>query len=418
MKPQSAAAFPLDPVLVRRLLDLRAHGAGMAALLVDMGAIEHADDPRFSLSLLHYLESWAGPHPREVFRLPGVRVLVIAPVAARDALERGAAALAQVLHHHSYGLVRCRVYDLGTEVPRLIADLMPGAADAPAASASATVTPPVSGATLGRLLEMERTLAGANVEPLLREETLWSFADPAAPKPVLTELAVSLDELDSRLDLALHRDEWLRHEMGAMLDRGLLRHIARDRGGATRRFSFDLHSATVLDDHFGDLVRAIPGEVRGRLTVELASWEAGLSPARFTAAAARLADLGFGVALDRVPLAALATLDLGGAAVDFVKVIGCDAPDPARLAVGVERFGADRLVLWRCATAVLLDTALEAGVRLFQGHAADERAAAPAAVAAAAPLPDEDTAAAGPGDAAADASSEHPGLLARLLGRG
>lgn len=417
MKPQSAPAFPLDPVLVRRLLDLRAHGAGMAALLVDMGAIEHADDPRFSLSLLHYLESWAGPHPREVFRLPGFRVLVIAPVAARDALERGAAALAQVLHHHSYGLVRCRIYDLGTEVPRLIADLMPGAADAPAASA--TVTPPVSGATLGRLLEMERTLAGANVEPLLREETLWSFADPAAPKPVLTELAVSLDELDSRLDLALHRDEWLRHEMGAMLDRGLLRHIARDRGGAKRRFSFDLHSATVLDDHFGDLVRAIPGEVRGRLTVELASWEAGLSPARFAAAAARLADLGFGVALDRVPLETLATLDLAGAAVDFVKVIGCDAPDPARLAAGVERFGAGRLVLWRCVTAALLDTALGAGVRLFQGHAADERAAAPAAPSAApAPPPDVETAAGPGGEAAEEAPPEHPGLLARLLGRG
>ncbi|MCW2249111.1 hypothetical protein M2352_004771 [Azospirillum fermentarium] len=415
MKPHSPAAVPLDPALVRRLLDLRAHGAGMAALLVDMGAIEHADDPRFSLSLLHYLESWAGPHPREVFRLPGFRVLVIAPVAARDALERGASALSHVLRHHSYGLVQCRVYDLGTEVPRLIADLMPGAADAPAASA--TVTPPVSGATLGRLLEMERTLAGANVEPLLREETLWSFADPAAPKPVLTELAVSLDELDSRLDLALHRDEWLRHEVGAMLDRGLLRHIARDRGATRRRFSFDLHSATVLDDGFGDLVRAIPAEVRGRLTVELASWEAGLSPARFAAAAARLADLGFGVALDRVPLEALATLDLGGAAVDFVKVIGCDAPDAAHLAAGVERFGAGRLVLWRCITAALLDTALGAGVRLFQGHAADERAAAPAASATPAPPPDVE--AAGPGgEGAEEAPPEPPGLLARLLGRG
>lgn len=415
MKPHPAADLPLDPALVRRLLDLRDKGAGMAALLVDLGAVEHADDPRFSLSLLHYLESWAGPHPREVFRLPGFRVLVIAPVAARDALERGAGALAHVLRHHSYGLVHCRVYDLGTEMARLIADLMPGAAEAP--GKSATVTPPVSGATLGRLLEMERTLAGANVEPLLREETLWSFADPAAPKAVLTELAVSLDELDSRLDLALHRDDWLRHEVGAMLDRGLLRHIARDRGGAKRRFSFDLHIATVLDDGFGDLVRTIPGEVRGRLTVELASWEAGLSPPRFTAAVERLTDLGFGVALDRVPLEALDTLDLDDADLDFVKVMGADAPDPARLAAGVGRFGAERLVLWRCATAAALDTAFAAGVRLFQGYAADERASTPAAAPAGAAPPPEDTGPAA-GEETEESPPERPGLLARLLGRG
>lgn len=417
MKPHPAADLPLDPALVRRLLDLRDTGAGMAALLVDLGAVEHADDPRFSLSLLHYLESWAGPHPREVFRLPGFRVLVIAPVVARDALERGAAALAHVLRHHSYGLVHCRVYDLGTEVSRLIADLMPNPAETPAKAA--TVTPPVSGATLGRLLEMERTLAGANVEPLLREETLWSFADPAAAQVVLTELAVSLDELDSRLDLALHRDEWLRHEVGAMLDRGLLRHIARDRGGIKRRFSFDLHVATVLDDGFGDLVRAIPGEARGRLTVEIASWEAGLSPPRFTAAVERLADLGFGVALDRVPLEALETLDLNDAGLDFVKVMGADVLDPARLAAGIERFGAGRLVLWRCATPAALDAAFAAGVRLFQGHAADERAASAPAPAVPTPPPEAEGAGGGAQTQTEEASPpERPGLLARLLGRG
>lgn len=369
----------LGHALVSRLLALNDRPEDKVGLLVDLRAVEHGDDPRFALSLDHYLESWLGAGEREVFRLPGPRLLFLAPSGMRTALENGAGALVRVLRHHGFGTLRVTVYDLATEAPRLLEDLLPGtAADRAKALTSAT---PVPSAALGRLLEVERTLHGADVEPLLREETIWSLADPAAPQPVLTELAISLDELEERLDVSLRRDEWLRHEVASMLDRGLLRHIARDRGRAGRPFAFDLHTATVLEEDFGPLARAIPAEVRRTLTAELASWEAGLSAPRVAAAADRLLELGFSVAVDRVPLEALATLDLAGVEVAYVKAAWTRADTPRaveRLRAGIDRFGADRLVLWHCVAPAALEAGRAAGVALFQGRAADD-AARPAA---------------------------------------
>lgn len=373
----------LEHTLVTRLVALNERPEEKVGLLLDLRAVEHGDDPRFDLSLEHYLESWLGAREREVFRLPGPRLLILAPAATRPALENGAGALIRVLHHHGFGMPHARFYDLEREAGTLLEDLLPGAgADRAKALAAAT---PVSSVALGRLLEVERILHGADVETLLREEVVWSLADPRDPRPVLTELAVSLDELEARLDVPLRRDDWLRHEVASMLDRGLLRHIARDRGRAGRPFAFDLHTATVLDEGFGALAHAVPAEMRCALTVELACWEVGLTPPRVIAAAERLADLGFAVAFDHVPMEALAMLDLGGIEPAYVKAVWARGPVPdpdqpiERLRAGVERFGADRLVLWRCVAPAALTAGRAAGVTLFQGHAADAAVAAMAA---------------------------------------
>ncbi|WP_257792313.1 hypothetical protein [Azospirillum humicireducens] len=42
------------------------------------------------------------------------------------------------------------------------------------------------------------------------------------------------------------------------LDRGLLRHVARDRGRDPRSFAIDLHTATVPDEGMDGQVRKIP----------------------------------------------------------------------------------------------------------------------------------------------------------------
>ena len=417
---ETSSGLPLGHALVSRLVALADQPEDKAALLVDLREVEHGNDPRFALTLDHYLESWLGASEREVFRLPGPRLLILAPAETRPALENGAGALVRVLRHHGFGAPHATLYDLATEAGRLMEELLPGGtADRARALAAAT---PVSSAALGRLLEVERTLHGADVEALLREETVWSLADPAAPRAVLTELAVSLDELETRLDVPLRRDEWLRHEVASMLDRGLLRHIARDRWSAGRPFAFDLHTATVLDEGFGPLARAIPAEVRRTLTAELASWEVGLSAPRVAAAAERLADLGFAVAVDRVPLEALETLDLGGVEAAYVKAAWTRAGAPSaveRLRTGVERFGADRLVLWHCMTPAALEAGRAGGVTLFQGHAADAAATAPPSTRTDTPAPprraERDEAAPEPSPAGAE---EHPGFLARLFGRG
>lgn len=402
--------------LLARLQSLRAAPEPLAALLADLRGIEHGGDPRFAMTLDHYLESWLGSRPREVFRLAGPRLLVLAPAEAAPLLDAGARALAHTLLSHGFGTLRTARYDMATDAERLFADLFPN--DATAALREAAERAPT--AALARLLEVERVLHGADIDSIVREQPVWSFSEDG-PAVVTTELAVSLEELESRLSLSLRRDSWLRHEVAVRLDRGLLRHIARDRGQDPRPFAIDLHAATVLEDGFDDLARSIPAEMRGRITAELPCWEFSLAPARVAAAAGQLADAGFAVALDHVPIAALAGLDLGGLEPAFIKTqwIRGTAGAADLLAAAVTRFGTDRLVLWRCDEPAALETGRAAGVGLFQGRAADAAAAAPRHPTERSQLPvaeePEEPALA---ETAEAAPPPHPGLLGRLFGRG
>lgn len=406
--------------ILARLQALRAAPEPLAALLADLRGIEHGGDPRFAMTLDHYLESWLGSRPREVFRLAGPRLLILVPEEAAPLLDGGARALAHTLQSHGFGTLHTARYDMATDAERLFADLFP--TDAAAALREAAERAPT--AALAHLLEVERVLHGADIDSIVREQPVWSFADGLAdgrPAVVTTELAISLEELESRLSLSLRRDSWLRHEVAVRLDRGLLRHIARDRSRDPRPFAIDLHTATVLDEEFEGLVRAIPLEMRSRITAELPCWELSLAPAQVVAAAGRLADAGFGVALDHVPLAALAALDLGGLDPAFIKIQWIRGASGAAdlLTAAAERFGAGRLVLWRCDEPAALDAGLTAGVFLFQGRAADAAAAAPRPPAEGvlppvAEEPEEPV----PSETAEPAPPPHPGLLGRLFGRG
>ena len=407
--------------VLARLHGLRAAPEPLAALLADLRGIEHGGDPRFAMTLDHYLQSWLGSQPREVFRLAGPRLLILAPADAGPLLDAGAKALGHMLLSHGFGTLQATRYDMAAETERLFADLFPN--DATAALREAAERAPT--AALAHLLEVERVLHGADDESIVREQPVSSFAGDRAAV-VATELAVSLEELESRLSLSLRRDSWLRHEVAVRLDRGLLRHIARDRAHDPRAFTVDLHTATVLDDNFEELARAIPTEMRGRITAELPCWELTLAPSQVVTAAGRLADAGFAVALDHMPMAALGSLDLAGLEPIFIKTQWFHGAAGAadKLSAAVARFGAGRLVLWRCDEPMALDIGRAAGVTLFQGRAADAAAASPRGL----PEPQTRPVAEEPEEPeeAAPAMAEMvepappscPGLLGRLLGRG
>jgi hypothetical protein len=163
--------------------------------------------------------------------------------------------------------------------------------------------------------------------------------------------------------------------------------------------------------------------MRARITAELPCWELTLAPSQVVAAAGRLTDVGFAVALDHVPLAALADLDLAGLEPAFIKAQwirgATDAAD--MLAAAVARYGAERLVLWHCQEPSALDTGRAAGVTLFQGHAADAAAVAPRRPADRTPHPvaeEPEEPAPALTEAAEPAPPPQPGLLGRLFGRG
>jgi hypothetical protein len=223
-REHGAMADAAGHTVLARLQALQAAPEPLAALLADLRGIEHGGDPRFTMTLDHYLQSWLGSQPREVFRLAGPRLLILTPADAGPLLDAGAKALGHTLLSHGFGTLHVTRYDMATEGERLFADLFPN--DATAALREAAERAPT--AALAHLLEVERVLHGADIDSIVREQPVWSFSADR-PTVVTTELAVSLEELESRLSLSLRRDSWLRHEVAVRLDRGLLRHVARDR---------------------------------------------------------------------------------------------------------------------------------------------------------------------------------------------
>lgn len=394
--------------LWRRLIALRdapdGVGAPKVAVVVDFRDIVRASDPRFILSLDRHLQSWLGDHPVEVFRLRGPRLVILDPADAAPALDHAIRVLADLLHSHAFGDLRSRRYELthAQQLRELAGDLhLPAPRSSPA--------------TLADFLRTERSLHGADVGSLVREQAIYDFTDPDDPRETMVELTVSLDEVEERLAVDIRAHPWLFEEVTEVLDTRMLRHIARDRVDTPRTFSLNLHIATVLDERFAAWVDDIPGARRNRLVVELPSGEAAVMPEAFARAVQRLRQFGFDTALDLVPLARAPQVALPPVALRFIKVLWPTGGESAMQTAGLladaaQRFGAARTVLCRCDVKAAVDLGLAAGIGLFQGWGIDARVARI--------LETRRSLRSVPADAPADGAVEperKPGILRRLL---
>jgi hypothetical protein len=385
----------MEMALARRLAALRSAPEAAAGLLVDFRDIEHVGDPRFVLALERCVEGWAGEGRHEVFRLAGPKIAVIAPADGGEGLNRGAGMLARVLADHGFGRLGLTTYDLERDAGRLLSDAIPGHAQT---TAQTTDGDPAAGqktdegseghgavspARLSALLTAGRSLLHADLAGLVHEQPVRSFADRGAPEELYAELAVWSVDIEDRLGLDIRHDPWLAGQLAEVTDAGVLRHIVHDRlAHSTRRYGFDLSVPMVFEEAFRARVRDIPRADRRRLIAELSGMEAATGPDIFTQAVEAVRDLGFGVAVDHLPLAAGHLPLAAGTAwpstvgVDFVKLrwprpAGPEATIREALARPLDTVGPQRLVVYGLPDLAAAELALAAGAVILEGRGAE-----------------------------------------------
>jgi len=343
------------------------------AVILDLSGVLHIDEPVFHRTLSRWLRTdGSGDTPAGVrsFELSHNRLVLVVEDQALPRVRATLSSVANVLAEHRRGAMHALWFDLARDSEGFMAavrDLVAAAHGGEVPGALAT------GDALARFLAIERSLHAVDLSALVRQQPAWSLADRADPKPVFVELTVALEELDRVFDVGISRDAWLYGRVTELLDRRMLFHLVHDRSPQPLPLAVKLHADTVLGEDFTARIAALPAGRHGRLIVELPWLEWESMRERVVAAVAVLRRHEIGVAIDHVPLTALASGDLPEA--DWYRISWLDAAGHAVDLSGLTSAGfADRVVLARCTGRSAVEAGLKAGIRVFQGRAVTEMA--------------------------------------------
>jgi hypothetical protein len=358
------------------------------AVILDLSGILHIDEPVFRRTVLRRLTGERVTDPvvqsgaaggRAVVPSPAVslyllsqeQVVLIIPDELLSDRRQALLVLTSTLCAHHRGTIRAEWFDLARQ-----AEDFATAARLRIAAAVAEANPqsPPADSDLDRFLDIERTLHAVDLSSLVRETPIYRLAGEDEPTALFAELTVSIETLDTLFRTDIRRTPWLFDRVTALLDRRMLYHLLRDPGLHSLAFAVKMHAETVAGPEFSALVSRFPARRHGQLTVELPylEWMDRRNDVLAAMAVARRFDIG--VALDHVPVAALADGTLPD--VDWYRVPWTDLDGhPADLAPGklwLEQGGRDRCILTRCLTANALVSGRAAGFQLFQGRAVND----------------------------------------------
>lgn len=366
---------------IRLLTDAAALAQGEGphrhAVILDLSGVLHIDEPVFHRTLARWLKGDAGPTAGpagiESYELARNR---LALVIDDERLQERRAVLAQVaglLAEHRRGMLKAAWFELPRDLDGFVQTVRQLAEQASLGDRPEAL---VVDDRLGRFMAVERSLHAMDLTMLVRQQPVYRFTDESGapvvePEPVLLELTVALMELERLFDVPVQRDPWLYSRVTELLDRRMLSYLLHDGDSHRLPVALKLHSATVSDPEFGRLVSRFPAQRHGRVVVELPwlEWEAHREAVVEAITVARSKELG--VAIDHVPLAALA----GGGfpEADYYRVPWIDDAGHANgldgAAAIIRTVGVERCILARCSERRAVEEGLAAGFRLLQGPA-------------------------------------------------
>lgn len=274
---------------------------------------------------------------------------------------------------------------------------------APATSAVAAEQAPVEGTVAleaRQLADAVAAIAAVDVDALVRQQTVYRFANERPPLPVFDEIFVSIADLERSATpgLRLAANRWLFQYLTRELDRRVLDLLRRCQAGAAATSSFDLTAlarllreggfslnlnvASVLSPEFHAVVSAMPADVRAGLVIEFQRIDVLGDVGAYLYARDYLQEQGVRIALDGVTDLSLPFGDRAGLGCNLIKMMW--SPDMVQRLHGeaievvralLERAGAESVVLCRCDSQDAIDWGRSLGITLFQGWHADILAA-------------------------------------------
>jgi EAL domain-containing protein (putative c-di-GMP-specific phosphodiesterase class I) len=270
-----------------------------------------------------------------------------------------------------------RIFDLQTELNlfRHVCNRLCGTASGMAGHTVPAGSAGVPGSAFVHLMD---SLGKLDLTVYLHHQHVIRFGPGKFCNMEFEEIWVGLDLLERSLGVPIHQDPRKFLLMTEMLDFKLLHHLARPEFEGTR-VSLNFHSANILAAQFDPLAKAIGPERRRQVIFELPLTDFLRQPQTFHAAHARLAALGFGVAIDNVEWPDWGRVAGQLPATDYVKILWDDTM--ARLssqsrdtmhAMVAKWSGPGELVMIHCGSERSVRTARKLGFQLLQGTAVPE----------------------------------------------
>jgi hypothetical protein len=245
------------------------------------------------------------------------------------------------------------------------------------------------------LAGLEGSLAGMDLSPLTRQQSICAVLPQASPQALFSEIYVAVRELGAALipGVDLTADPWLFQHLAESLDRRLLtclgQHELSVPDGA---ISVNLRLATLLSPEFLKFDHDFRRKVTSPVIIELQLVDIFAELGAYLFIREFVRDRGYLVCIDGLHYLHLPLIDRKRLGADLVKVIwtpdlldGLNEGRRAELKAAIKRAGLDRVILCRCDSTEAIRWGQSFGIRLFQGHYVDSRlrAARPPAIAAA-----------------------------------
>lgn len=322
------------------------------------------------------LDPLLGEERGQWYTLPGGRVAVSWRGEAAAAVSTARTLLAYLLQDTPGApdpAALAPLYDLPQDGDALLLAL---GAPVPAA---APVAPPSKPFDVAGLAAAEAQLSGADVSRFARRRTVYERAGGQLI-PAWEERRLSLEELGATLAPGrdMRAQPWLLHRLARTLDRRMLALLSAQ--GELREagpFGLALTVSAVLGPEFLRFDAALPLHLRGRVVLGLHPADILSDPAAFAFARDFARTRSYRVMLRGVDAALLPALAPERMEVDLVQLRW--SPGLAPLGAGELPAAPQGVLLARADEAEALDWGEARGIRLFQGRAAQGRAAQAAA---------------------------------------
>jgi len=230
------------------------------------------------------------------------------------------------------------------------------------------------------LARVETELVRADLSSLVRSQFTCLITDTGAPKPLFSELFMSIKDLKETLipgvDLVSNR--WLFQHLTQTLDRRMLAMLVKtDNITMSGDISFNLNVSTLLSPEFLNFDYNLTGAQRGAMVVELQKLDIFADLGAYLFAREFVQERGYRICIDGLTYETFPLIDRERLGADLVKLVwhsdmvnrGEDMHQGIRSLV--KRSGDSRVVLCRCDDREAIDFGRAVGITLFQGRQVD-----------------------------------------------
>ncbi len=233
--------------------------------------------------------------------------------------------------------------------------------------------------TAQALADIEKALARADIDSLIRNQPICAVNSGLLPVPVFREIYVSMTHLKGQVapNIDMRGSRALFHHLTRMLDQRVLRAIMGGYiGTGFGPFSLNLTIQTILSPLFREFDEQV-GQIakKNQIIIEIQRYDVFWDYGAFKMACAFLHANGYRILIDGVTPNVMHLFSLMDLSVDFVKLFAfkdefADWTNPNMIRRINDNSGL--VILGRCSGDGEMRIGMDAGIRLFQGWHIDD----------------------------------------------